>query len=24
VGLRDDPSRGRAWSCSGCISALRG
>lgn len=24
VGLRDDPSRGRAWSCPGCISALRG
>jgi hypothetical protein len=23
VGLRDDATRGRAWSCQGCISALR-
>lgn len=24
VGLRDDPSRPRAWSCSHCIDQLRG
>lgn len=24
VGLRDDPSRGRAWACADCIAQLRG
>lgn len=24
VGMRDDPSRGRAWSCADCIERLRG
>jgi hypothetical protein len=24
VGLRDEPSRGRAWACSDCIDRLRG
>jgi hypothetical protein len=24
VGLRDDPSRGRAWACGDCIAQLRG
>lgn len=23
VGLRDDPSRGRAWSCADCVALLR-
>lgn len=23
VGMRDDPARGRAWACTGCIGKLR-